>query len=739
MSGTHDPARRRHGNEDVPPLAGRELAGSGLREVLLQRAHLDAAAGHGCAVTAWSPTLADGRAPLRPSPLLAHPPRLEPVRAWSEEERGRFEFDGHVLRAQVPFPAGTSFYGLGLVAGPLLRNGRAVVLWNTDAWCYGEESPALYQSHPFVLGVLPDGRAVGVLADTFRRARIEVARDGIELEVEQEPCDLYVIEADHPSRACQGLAALVGRMAPPPRWALGYHLCRWGWRSADEVRAVAAELRRRELPCAALWLDIDHMDRCRPFTWDPERFPDPAGLVAELQAAGHRVVAILDPGIVADPEDPTCASGLAGGHFVLDRHGRPVRGRVWPGPCHFPDFTREATRAWWAERVAAHVAAVPLDGLWVDMNEPSLGRTPTKTLPESARHAGDGAGGPGDHARFHNLYGQLMAQATHEGLRRARPERRPFVLTRSSHVSGARFAATWTGDNQSRWEDLRWSIPMVLGLGLSGQPFAGPDAGGFAGDPSPELFARWMELAAFLPFFRGHAERSSRRKEPWTFGPEVEARVRRALHRRLRLLPLLETLFHDAARLGLPVARPLFFADPADPELRAVDDAFLLGDSLLVAPLLDPAATSRTVRLPRNPGGWFPVTLGEDGAADAIGARIEAATHEVPVPPGTVPLFARAGSILVTLERASFPEPPTDLPWRLLVLPDLAGRAAGHVHEDDGTARPARSLDLHLSARLEAGRLHVEERAEGSLAPRPRHVLVAGVPPRRRSAADGSG
>ena len=549
--------------------------------------------------------------------------------AW-ESGAATFETDGSTTRAQVRFPAGTDFYGAGLVAAGLLRTGRVVDLWNTDAWRYGPESPALYQTHPYVLALAPDGSATGVLADCARRGQLAIAPDGVEFAFEGGPFEVLTFRGADPAQVQRGLAERVGCPAAAPEWALGYHQSRWGYESADEVLRVARELRAREIPCDAIWLDIDHMDRCRPFSWDPLRFPDPVGLIAELHALGLRVVAILDPGLPADPEHPATAAALDGGHLVLDVDGRPVRGRVWPGVCYFPDFTSAATRAWWAELVAAHVA-IGLDGLWVDMNEPSIFRTPTRTLPGDARHAA------GSHADVHNLYGMHMAAATREGLLRARPGERPFVLTRSNHITGSRFAATWTGDNQATWEDLRLSIPMVLSLGLCGQPFAGADVGGYDGDPDGELFVRWFELGAYLPFFRGHSERRACRKEPWAFGAVAEKHVRAAIHRRERLRPYLARAFEQAAATGMPVVRPLFFADPRDPELRAVDDAFLLGDDLLVAPVLEPGARVREVQLPDVQGGWSPYP---DGGEPSTG-RIAVAA-----PLGTTPVFARAGADL---------------------------------------------------------------------------------------------
>jgi len=517
---------------------------------------------------------------------------------------------------------------------------------------------------------------------------------------------VWVLRAADPATLISALTELIGRSELPPLWALGYHQSRWSYSSAAEVRELAAKLRSRRLPCDALWLDIDYMKELRSFTWDPERFPEPERLIEELRAQGLRVVAILDPGIAHAKRYPPHKSALEGGHFVLDEHGAPVVGRVWPGPCSFPDFTREPTRAWWAAQVEKFVGS-GLSGLWIDMNEPSVFRTPGRTLPARAQHRGLGGG---DHASLHNLYGQLMAQATREGLLSARPGERPFVLTRSNHLSGARFAAQWTGDNQASWDDLRWSIAMTLTLGLCGQPFAGADVGGFDGDPSPELFARWFELGAFLPFFRGHSEKSACRKEPWSLGAETERTVKLALERRMQFLPTLYTLFELARRTGLPVVRPMFFADPSDRALREIDDQFLFGPDLIVAPVLEEGARKRTVVLPGGAQGWYLFPSELEGRAKDL---LPPGRYAVDAPLGRTPLFARAGRIVVNQRPRLHTAAQADEEPVLHVFFDAQMRASGELFEDDGLTRNGPGKLTTLSARILRGRVVIDAFVDG--------------------------
>jgi len=346
------------------------------------------------------------------------------------------------------------------------------------------------------------------------------------------------------------------------------------------------------------------------------------------------------------------------------------------------------------------------------MNEPSLFRTARRTLPDEALHRGLG-GGP--HGKLHNLYGQLMAQATREGLERARPGERPFVLTRSNHISGARFAATWTGDNQATWTDLAWSIPMVLSLGLCGQPLSGPDIGGFDGDPDPELFARWFELGAYLPFARGHSERSACRKEPWSFGAQIEDCVRAALERRYELLPYLYTQLERALAAGLPLARPSFWAAPREDWLRTCDDQFLLGDDLLVAPVVRAGELERDVLLPPNPGGWYPFPAG--------GAPLEGPRVRIPSPLGTTPVFARAGSIIPVAAPGLRAQAALGAPILLHAFADPHGSARGWLYEDDGRTPVGAAGHSYLLTRFDlASGGGLRKTTEGTFRPPARRI-----------------
>lgn len=588
------------------------------------------------------------------------PARTTPV--FDRDDQGR-------VRVTIHIEPGTSLYGTGEVPGPLLRNGHVSVNWNTDAYGYGADSPSLYQAHPWVLAVRADGSAFGVLADTTYRTELDL-RDDIVITAAGPEFPVIIIERPHPELVVRALASITGPMPMPPKWALGYHQCRYSYYPDSRVREIASEFRTRKIPCDVIWMDIDYMDGFRCFTFSPEHFPDPAGLNADLHAQGFHTVWMIDPGIKAEPGYSVYDSGTAIDAWVKQSdQSTPYKGEVWPGECVFPDFTNQAVRDWWAG-LYKDFLATGIDGVWNDMNEPAVFGVPTKTMPEDNWHRADEAfGGPGPHARFHNVYGMLMIQATHEGVLAANPDKRPFVLSRANFIGGHRYGASWTGDNVAAWDHLEWSVPMALNLTMSGQPFCGPDIGGFADNGDARLYARWIGIGTLLPFARGHTGKGNIDKEPWAFGPEVEATARRAIQRRYVLMPYLYTLFARCSTSGVPIIMPLFFVDPTDPALRSEDDAFLLGDSLLVKCNMTPDR-DRQVAMPSR-GIWRRFDLRDAVPGDHLD-------------PNLPELYIRGGAIIPTAPVMQYVDQTLIEPLTLYVSLDHRNEAQGGMYEDAG-------------------------------------------------------
>jgi alpha-glucosidase len=627
----------------------------------------------------------------------------EPFRLWIEDHDGRpvcvdapdggLELHGARFCLRKAIGAGERFFGLGDKAGPLDRRGKAFALWNSDAYGFQESTDPLYKAIPYVLGVAPDGRSWGLLLDNSWRTAFDFGRADetvLAIGAPDGPIDYYVLGGPTPKDVVEAYAWLTGTPPLPPRWALGFQQSRWGYETADEVRAVARRLRAEAIPADALYLDIAYQDRFRPFTTDPVAFPDLPGLIAELGEMGLRTVMITDLHIAAAPDQGygPYDSGTAGDHFVRTADGQTYVGPVWPGASVFPEFTRAETRDWWGGLYADFQAAGAA-GFWNDMNEPAIFFTPSKTMPTEVRHRIEAPGfepRAATHAEIHNVFGMLNSRATFEGLRTLAPDRRPFVLTRASSAGGQRFAATWTGDNLSTWNHLRLSVPMLLNLGLSGFVLSGADVGGFVGAPSPELLTRWFQVGAFTPLFRDHSARATPGQEPWVHGPEHTALRRQAIEERYRLLPYLYALADEAARTGLPLMRPVFLEFPQT-LAETVDPgaSFLLGPSLLVAPpLFGEMAEGWDVQLPGP--GWYDYWTGQVVAAaisraDPTGIEREVVREEPVL--ARLPVYVRPGTVLPRqpLTRTAAETPQGRLELR--VYPGDGG-AAGALYWDDG-------------------------------------------------------
>lgn len=581
-----------------------------------------------------------------------------------------------------------AFLGLGEKTGRLNRKGRDFILWNNDVLSpHGEAEFAVgrdpadprtkntstefdpyYISIPFFYHLDQTGNAAGFFLDNPYRVHVDFSPAetyGI--------CALggqyteYVLAGPRIADILEGFTWLTGRLAPPPIWALGYHQCRWHRYSQADILALAAQHRERRIPCDALWLDIEHMDGYRVFTWNHELFPDPAALARQLHQQGFRLITIVDPGVKVDPDFALFREGVAHDLFCRAASGELYIGQVWPGRTAFPDFVKPEARTWWGEQNARH-AQVGIAGIWNDMNEPATGDIP----PYAMRFNG----GREPHERYHNQYALLMAMATVEGLHTAFPNQRTFVLSRAGFAGIQRYAANWMGDNCARWDHLWMSMPMAMGTALSGQAFIGADIGGFAGDTQPELFARWIQCAALTPFCRNHSAIGHIDQYAWSFGSAIEQIARNAIELRYRLMPYLVTAFMRTVETGEPVQQPLVFAYQYDRLTREIDDQFLLGRDLLVAPAYKPGTTTRQLYLPA--GEWY------DWHTDTQYAGEQFVV--VPAPLDRLPLFARGGAVVPL-----WPDVPASTmgyyPETIelhLFIPTHDGVYTAELHEDDG-------------------------------------------------------
>jgi alpha-glucosidase len=617
-----------------------------------------------------------------------------------------------------------AIYGLGEKAFDLNLRGRKLEMWNTDPSVYSPGDDPLYLSIPMLVA-LREGRAYGLFFDNPGRVRFELGQarpDRLRYEADSGELCAYFFAGPAMGDVLERYTRLTGRMPLPPRWMLGYHQSRWSYCPEQEVRDLAAEFRRRRIPCDAIHLDIDYLDGYRVFTWDQDRFPDPPRLLADLREQGFRVITILDPGVKVDPAYAVYDEGLRRDAFCKVPDGQSVVGPVWPGDCCFPDFTNPETRAWWGDLYRPLLDA-GVSGFWNDMNEPTVFGG---EMPGNVAHPYDGRGVY--HQEIHNVYGLQMARAGAEGLRRLRPDARVPVISRSGYAGLQRYALVWTGDNESTWAQLRLGVSVCLHLGMSGIALCGPDSGGFAGDCDGELLARWTQVGALTPFFRNHSALGTARQEPWVFGEPYESICRRWIDLRYELLPYVYTAAWQASQSGLPMMRPLALAFPGDVRTYSLADQFLLGDALLAAPIGYAGQRSRHVYLPG--ADWYDLWTGE-----RLSGEVEA-----DAPLERMPLYVRAGSVLPL-------GPPMqhsgEWPPEALRLHVYAGDGESWLYEDDGHSMAYQAGEFrltHLLCETSRGVLSVHRRVEGPFDPGygrfevyvhglggpPRHVLVNG-------------
>jgi alpha-glucosidase len=592
-----------------------------------------------------------------------------------------FSTPGGRSACRIFFKENSFIYGLGSLGNKLKRNGQSFFMWNTDSFGFEKDTPHNvprgsgagkrgYQSHPWLLGVEPDGTSFGIFFATSWRAEITIASNFVDFVSEGLPFPVLIIKGENPQMVLKNFAKVIGTMPLPPLWALGFHQSRWSYNSQAEILLLAKEFQQRQIPCSAIWCDIDYMNGFRTFSFNKEFFPDPAALISELHQYGIRSVWIVDPAIKVDEKYDVYKSGTQEGIWIKDSEQKIFHGKSWAGECVWPDFISRKAREWWKTEVKKFlIGADGIDGLWLDMNEPSVFNSPDGTIPCNALHASENSLKP--HTECHNLYACYMAEATFNAMREAAPQKRPFLLTRSGFSGIQKYAASWTGDNLQSFEHLKLSITMCLNAGLSLQPFIGADVGGFTYSEDTNSLALWMAMGAFYPFYRIHTIKGEARREPWSMGKEIEEICVKSINIRYRLLPYLYTQFYKHSQEALPVMRPLFFIAPGDAAAHSIENAFLFGEDILVVPPWEDM--EKVLKIASGKAKWHRFYL----------ENLKADNKNFPA------IFLREGAIIPILKQAPHSARELRIPFEdkdilLLASPDQEGSAEGMLYEDKG-------------------------------------------------------
>jgi alpha-glucosidase len=566
-----------------------------------------------------------------------HPVRFKFVdlhnKVINEDDTFGTSWNGEQVTTYKKLQEGERFIGLGEKTGPLDRRGSGYQNWNTDSYAYGPGADPLYCTTPFYIGIYSH-LVYGIFFDNSHKSFFNFGASNnrfASFAADAGDMNYYFISGNSVAEILQNYAYLTGTMPLPPLWSIGYQQCRYSYYPDKEVLNLANTFREKDIPSDAIVLDIHYMEKYKIFTWNNKDFPDPKGLLEKLKQLGFHIVIMCDPGIKEEPGYHTYDDGIKKDVFIKYPDGTNYTGQVWPGWCHFPDFTNPATRTWWRDQFHDYVN-LGVDGFWNDMNEIA---TWGNMLPENLEMDFDG--NKSTIRRGRNLFGFQMARSTYEGTKSLMKGRRPFNLTRSAYSGIQRYSAVWTGDNVAYDEHMLLGVRMVSSMGLAGIAFAGYDAGGFVGDANTKLFARWISIAAFSPFFRGHSMINSRDSEPWSYGEEVEQIARNYIKFRYKLLPYIYSLFYEASQTGMPLQRSLAIDYTFDHKIYDGQfyNQYLFGPYILVAPV---ESNKEFVKVYLPEGNWYYIYNGKKyaGQQEII----------IECPPHKLPVFVKAGAIL---------------------------------------------------------------------------------------------
>ncbi|HWK03207.1 MAG TPA: TIM-barrel domain-containing protein [Puia sp.] len=561
------------------------------------------------------------------------------------------------------------FIGLGEKTGDLDRKGKAYTNWNSDVFGYPVNQDPLYSTIPFYMGV-HHGLQYGIFFDNSFQSDFNFGASNdrfSSFSARGGEMNYYFISHSTVAGIIQSYTWLTGRMKMPPLWSLGYQQNRYSYYPDTEVYRIAHTLREKHIPADGITLDIHYMDNYKLFTWNHQRFPDPKAMIDSLGKMGFTVTLIVDPGIKVEQGYAAYESGLKQNIFLKYTDGQLYTAEVWPGWCHFPDFTNEKGRAWWRQQVTAYTS-LGVAGIWNDMNEIATWgqKMPGNVLFDYDGHATT-------HWKGHNVFGLQMARSSAEGFRNA-TERRPFILSRAGYAGLQRYSALWTGDNRAEDDHMLAGVRLLSSLGLSGIAFSAMDVGGFTGNPTTALYTRWMQLGAFIPYFRNHTQFNTKSAEPWSFGEETLDITRNYINLRYRMLPYLYSTFHEATQNGMPVVRSLAIDYTHDAHIYnpAFQEQFLFGPSLLIMPQ---ESNRPFTKLYFPPGQWYGLYTDSivNGGVEQL-AELDMAT---------LPVYVKAGSIVPMQSLVQHTgQQPTDT----LILHIYKGPSTSFdYYEDDGT------------------------------------------------------
>ena len=480
--------------------------------------------------------------------------------------------------------------GLGEKAFELDRRRTKLTMWNTDSYAYKQYTDPLYVSIPFFIDITKNSR-LGIFVNYAGKLIFDIGiekYDELRIKIPNSSVEFFAIEGKNIKEIIRNFVKLTGMPFKIPNWALGHSISRYSYFPQEKVIEVLKEY-KKYTKVDTLYLDIDYMNKNRIFEWNGEYFPNPKKMINEIHKLGTKIVTIIDPAVIADQNDNLFISGI--GKYCETQNGEIYTADVWAGKSVFPDFLNKETRKWWTDNIKRWINTYKIDGIWLDMNEPAA-FTQTKTLDNNVLHAGGKK--TIKHSELHNAYSYFEALATYEAIKDK------FILSRAGYAGIQKYAAIWSGDSVSSWDDMKIQIPLLLSLSISGIPYVGCDIGGFVGRSDHELLARYYQMAAFFPIFRNHKNKDGNDQEIYNIEEKQREKIKKAIDTRYLFMGYIKELADNAHKNGEPIIRPLLYEFESDENAYNVNDEYMVGEHILYAPILEKDKDSREVYLPND-------------------------------------------------------------------------------------------------------------------------------------------
>ncbi|QZY56160.1 TIM-barrel domain-containing protein [Crassaminicella profunda] len=543
---------------------------------------------------------------------------------------------GETIQLRYKMKVDDIVLGLGENQRGMNKRGGIYESFCSDDPLHTSDKKSLYGAHNFLM--IEGTEKFGVFIDHPGKIIFDVGfthKDYLEIRIDDHDVDIYMIKGNNLRKIVKNFLNLTGDGYVPPKWAFGYQQCRWSYKDANEVEKIADLFFKNDIPCDAIYLDIDYMEDFKDFTISEERFPNFKSFVEKMKQKGFRLIPIIDAGVKIEKDYDVYEEGVKNKYFCVDENEKPFVAAVWPGRVHFPDFLNPDVRRWFGLKYK-NLIDCGIEGFWNDMNEPAIFYT-DQGLKKAIKHAKESENENLDiytffslkdtfvnlsnniedyksfyhrldgelvsHHKVHNLYGYNMTRAAAEGFREIDPNKRFLLFSRSSYIGMHRYSGIWTGDNHSWWEHILLNIKMMPSLNMCGFLYSGADTGGFNGDANAELIIRWSQFSLFTPLFRNHSAMGTRSQEPFAFDEESKNIIKNTIKLRYALIPYIYSEYMKAVINKDIYFSPLSF-EYDDEMSKRVENQLLVGDSIMITPIYEENAKGRNVYLPEDMLLW---------------------------------------------------------------------------------------------------------------------------------------